>query len=154
SVTRNGNVWILPSEGLVLGPDRAHLPSHHRNHRLLEQTPDEVGPTALLRTPGPVNKVPRLCALPGQRLQTLCPRLGKVKLAPTAGACWVAPGCQHCRAYPARTAGSTAGCGPSPGADALRSSGDCPIPGPSLTFIEARGVAPSAAGGRIRARDT
>src|SRR5262249_25478190 len=42
---------------------------------------DEVGPTALLRTPGPVNKFPDLVRYLVQRLQTLCPRLGKVKLA-------------------------------------------------------------------------
>src|SRR5262249_5958280 len=42
---------------------------------------DEVGPTALLRTPGPVNKFPDFVRYLVQRLQTLCPRLGKVKLA-------------------------------------------------------------------------
>ena len=43
---------------------------------------DETGPTALLRTPGPpVNRFPDLVRYLVQRLQTLCPRLGKVKLA-------------------------------------------------------------------------
>jgi transposase InsO family protein len=42
---------------------------------------DEQGPTALLRTPVPVNKFPDFVAHLVQRLQVLCPRLGKVKIA-------------------------------------------------------------------------
>jgi transposase InsO family protein len=42
---------------------------------------DEQGPTALLRTPVPVNKFPNFVAHLVQRLQVLCPRLGKVKIA-------------------------------------------------------------------------
>src|SRR5216683_5280392 len=42
---------------------------------------DEDGPTALLRTPVPVNKFPDFVRYLVQRLQTLCPRLGKVKIA-------------------------------------------------------------------------
>jgi len=42
---------------------------------------DEQGPAALLRTPVPVNKFPDLVAHLVQRLQVLCPRLGKVKIA-------------------------------------------------------------------------
>src|SRR5262249_9139482 len=42
---------------------------------------DEEGPAALLRTPVPVNKFPDLVAHLVQRLQVLCPRLGKVKIA-------------------------------------------------------------------------
>src|SRR5262249_20924230 len=42
---------------------------------------DEQGPAALLRTPVPVNRFPDLVAHLVQRLQVLCPRLGKVKIA-------------------------------------------------------------------------
>jgi hypothetical protein len=42
---------------------------------------DEEGPAALLRTREPVNKFPELVRYIVQRLQTLCPRLGKVKIA-------------------------------------------------------------------------
>jgi transposase InsO family protein len=42
---------------------------------------DEQGPDALLRTPEPVNKFPDFVRYVVQRLQTLCPRLGKVKIA-------------------------------------------------------------------------
>jgi hypothetical protein len=42
---------------------------------------DEQGPTALLRTPVPVNKFPDFVTHLVQRLQVPCPRLGKVKLA-------------------------------------------------------------------------
>ena len=42
---------------------------------------DEQGPAALLRTPVPVNKFPDFVAHLVQRLQVLCPRLGKVKIA-------------------------------------------------------------------------
>jgi putative transposase len=42
---------------------------------------DEDGPAALLRTPAPVNKFPDFVCYLVQRLQTLCPRLGKVKIA-------------------------------------------------------------------------
>ena len=42
---------------------------------------DEQGPTALVRTPVPVNKFPDFVAHLVQRLQVLCPRLGKVKIA-------------------------------------------------------------------------
>jgi transposase InsO family protein len=45
-------------------------------HRL-----DEQGSDALLRTPEPVNKFPDFVRYVVQRLQTLCPRLGKVKIA-------------------------------------------------------------------------
>jgi hypothetical protein len=47
----------------------------------LPQRLDEQGPTALLRTPVPVNKFPDFVAHLVQRLQVLCPRLGKVKIA-------------------------------------------------------------------------
>jgi transposase InsO family protein len=42
---------------------------------------DEQGPAALLRTPVPINKFPEFVAHLVQRLQVLCPRLGKVKIA-------------------------------------------------------------------------
>jgi putative transposase len=42
---------------------------------------DEQGPAALLRTREPVNKFPDFVRYVVQRLQTLCPRLGKVKIA-------------------------------------------------------------------------
>jgi transposase InsO family protein len=42
---------------------------------------DEHGPTALLRTSVPVNKFPDFVRYLVQRLQVLCPRLGKVKIA-------------------------------------------------------------------------
>ena len=42
---------------------------------------DEEGPTALVRTPVPVNKYPDFVRYLVQRLQVLCPRLGKVKIA-------------------------------------------------------------------------
>src|SRR5262245_30213232 len=42
---------------------------------------DEQGPDALLRVPVPVNKFPEFVTYIVQRLQTLCPRLGKVKIA-------------------------------------------------------------------------
>jgi hypothetical protein len=42
---------------------------------------DEEGPTALLRTSVPVNKYPDFVRYLVQRLQVLCPRLGKVKIA-------------------------------------------------------------------------
>jgi hypothetical protein len=42
---------------------------------------DEEGPSALLRSSGPVNKFPDFVRGVVQRLQTLCPRLGKVKIA-------------------------------------------------------------------------
>jgi transposase InsO family protein len=42
---------------------------------------DEEGPAALLRTSTPVNKFPDFVRYLVQRLQTLCPRLGKVKIA-------------------------------------------------------------------------
>jgi len=42
---------------------------------------DEQGPSALLQTPQPVNKFPDFVRYLVQRLQTLCPRLGKVKIA-------------------------------------------------------------------------
>ena len=42
---------------------------------------DEDGPEALLRTSEPVNKLPDFVRYLVQRLQTLCPRLGKVKIA-------------------------------------------------------------------------
>ena len=42
---------------------------------------DEGGPGALLRTTEPVNKFPDFVRYLVQRLQTLCPRLGKVKIA-------------------------------------------------------------------------
>jgi transposase InsO family protein len=42
---------------------------------------DEEGPNALLRTREPVNKFPDFVRYLVQRLQTLCPRLGKVKIA-------------------------------------------------------------------------
>jgi putative transposase len=42
---------------------------------------DEEGPDALLRTPEPVNKFPDFVRHIVKRLQTLCPRLGKVKIA-------------------------------------------------------------------------
>jgi transposase InsO family protein len=42
---------------------------------------DEDGPDALLRTPEPVNKFPAFVRYIVQRLQTLCPLLGKVKIA-------------------------------------------------------------------------
>lgn len=42
---------------------------------------DEEGPTALLRVPVPVNKFPEFVGHLVQRLQALCPRLGKVKIA-------------------------------------------------------------------------
>ena len=42
---------------------------------------DEQGPEALLATREPVNKFPDFVRYVVQRLQTLCPRLGKVKIA-------------------------------------------------------------------------
>ena len=42
---------------------------------------DEEGPAALVRTPVPVNKYPDFVRYLVQRLQVLCPRLGKVKIA-------------------------------------------------------------------------
>jgi transposase InsO family protein len=42
---------------------------------------DEEGPAALLRVREPVNKFPDFVRYSVQRLQTLCPRLGKVKIA-------------------------------------------------------------------------
>jgi putative transposase len=42
---------------------------------------DEQGPDALLRTSEPVNKFPDFVRYIVQRLQMLCPRLGKVKIA-------------------------------------------------------------------------
>ncbi len=42
---------------------------------------DEEGPAALLRTTEPVNRFPDFIRHIVQRLQTLCPRLGKVKIA-------------------------------------------------------------------------
>jgi putative transposase len=42
---------------------------------------DEHGPRALLQSPGPVNRFPDYVRAAVQRLQALCPRLGKVKIA-------------------------------------------------------------------------
>jgi transposase InsO family protein len=42
---------------------------------------DEEGPDALVRTPVPVNKFPAFVRYIVQRLKTLCPLLGKVKIA-------------------------------------------------------------------------
>jgi putative transposase len=42
---------------------------------------DESGPNALLRTPEPVNRFPEFVLAAVRRLQRLCPRLGKVKIA-------------------------------------------------------------------------
>jgi putative transposase len=42
---------------------------------------DEEGPDALIRTPEPVNKFPEFVRYAVQRLQALCPGLGKVKFA-------------------------------------------------------------------------
>jgi hypothetical protein len=42
---------------------------------------DEQGPDALLGTPTPVNKFPDFVRYSVQRLHTLCPLLGKVKIA-------------------------------------------------------------------------
>jgi len=42
---------------------------------------DEKGPNAWLRTPEPVNRFPDFVRAVVQRLQSLCPRLGKVKIA-------------------------------------------------------------------------
>jgi transposase len=42
---------------------------------------DESGPKALLRTPEPVNRFPEFVRAALRRLQRLCPRLGKVKIA-------------------------------------------------------------------------
>ena len=46
---------------------------------------DEEGPDALLRTPEPVNKFPAFVRYIAQRLKTLCPLLGKVKIAQVLG---------------------------------------------------------------------
>jgi transcriptional regulator with XRE-family HTH domain len=46
---------------------------------------DEQGPAALLRMQQPVNKFPDFIRYIVQRLQTLCPRLGKVKIAQVLG---------------------------------------------------------------------
>jgi hypothetical protein len=48
---------------------------------------DESGPSALVQTPEPVNKFPDFVRYIVQRLKTLCPALGKVKLAQLASAC-------------------------------------------------------------------
>ena len=42
---------------------------------------DEDGPAALLQTSAPVNQFPDFVRYIVMRLQTLCPRLGKVKIA-------------------------------------------------------------------------
>jgi hypothetical protein len=42
---------------------------------------DDHGPHALLQSPGPVNRFPDYVRSVVQRLQALCPRLGKVKIA-------------------------------------------------------------------------
>jgi transposase InsO family protein len=42
---------------------------------------DDHGPHALLQSPGPVNRFPDYVRAAVQRLQALCPRLGKVKIA-------------------------------------------------------------------------
>jgi putative transposase len=42
---------------------------------------DDHGPRALLQSPGPVNRFPDYVRAIVQRLQALCPRLGKVKIA-------------------------------------------------------------------------
>jgi hypothetical protein len=42
---------------------------------------DEQGPAALVQTPEPVNKYPDFVQYLVQRLRTLCPTLGKVKIA-------------------------------------------------------------------------
>jgi hypothetical protein len=42
---------------------------------------DEQGPAALVRAPVPVNKFPQFVGHLVQRLQALCPRVGKVKIA-------------------------------------------------------------------------
>ena len=44
---------------------------------------DEDGPEALLRIPEPVNKFPEFVNCIVRRLQTLCPHMGKVKIAQT-----------------------------------------------------------------------
>jgi putative transposase len=48
-----------------------------------EKRLDEEGPDALLQTPEPVNKFPDLVRNVVKRLKTLCPRMGKVKIAQT-----------------------------------------------------------------------
>jgi putative transposase len=42
---------------------------------------DEQGPAALVQSPTPVNKFPDFVRVIVQRLQTLCPRLGKIQMA-------------------------------------------------------------------------
>jgi hypothetical protein len=42
---------------------------------------DEEGPKALVQLPEPVNKFPDFVRAMVQRLKTLCPMLGKVKIA-------------------------------------------------------------------------
>jgi transposase InsO family protein len=44
---------------------------------------DELGPKALLQLPEPVNRFPDLVRYAVQRLKTLCPTMGKVKIAQT-----------------------------------------------------------------------
>jgi predicted RNA polymerase sigma factor len=45
------------------------------------QRVDEAGPAALVQVPEPVNKFPAFVRYVVQRLKTLCPKLGKVKIA-------------------------------------------------------------------------
>jgi hypothetical protein len=62
---------------------------------------DEEGSTALLRTLIPVNKYPDFVRYLVQRLQLLCPRLGKVKIAQVF-ARWPASECDQHRSYASR----------------------------------------------------
>jgi len=46
---------------------------------------DDQGPDALVQLPQPVNRFPAFVRYLVQRLKTLCPRMGKMKIAQTLG---------------------------------------------------------------------
>ena len=70
---------------------------------------DEEGPDALVQLTVPVNKFPDFTRYIVQRLKTLCPTMGKVKIAQDACSCRTASRCHDSRPHAqAETLSSTA----------------------------------------------
>ncbi len=59
------------------------FPGYTSHDRILDEAVDEQGPDALLRICEPVNKFPEFVSYAVRRLKTLCPQMGKVKIAQT-----------------------------------------------------------------------
>ena len=66
---------------LVAPAGRGNVSCEPQDGRLLDGTFDESGPQALVQLRTPVNKFPDFVRYAVQRLQAICPTLGKNKLA-------------------------------------------------------------------------